>query len=154
MNKIKTPGAAEAKRFEEVLAKMPEVKAYQRQEQRVERATQAVEDAEADLSESDPDAAQDEAKKASDQPRHLVLHSLTQDPIRTVNETLAEITVQPHRDKTSIGRTQRGFAFLRCQVYAARLTGAAPRAAWCLPLLRSLHSLHSLRYGKHQAITF
>jgi len=62
MNKIKTPGTAEAKRFEEVLAKMPEVKAYQRQEQRVERATQAVEDAEADLSESDRDEAQDETK--------------------------------------------------------------------------------------------
>jgi hypothetical protein len=49
MNKIKTPGTPEAKRFEEVLAKMPEVEAYQRQEKRVERAKQAVDDAESDL---------------------------------------------------------------------------------------------------------
>jgi hypothetical protein len=57
MNKIKTPGTPEAKRFEEVLAKMPEVEAYQRQEKRVERANQAVDDAEADLPESDRDKA-------------------------------------------------------------------------------------------------
>ena len=53
MNKIKTPGTPEAKRLEEVLAKMPEVAAYQRQEKRVERAKQAVDDAEADLPASD-----------------------------------------------------------------------------------------------------
>jgi hypothetical protein len=51
MNKIKTPGTPEAKRFDEVLANMPEVEAYQRQEKRVERANQDVDDAEADLPE-------------------------------------------------------------------------------------------------------
>jgi hypothetical protein len=53
MNKVKTPGTPEAKRFEEVLAKMPEVEAYRRQETRVERAKQAVDDTEADLPERD-----------------------------------------------------------------------------------------------------
>lgn len=55
MNKIKTPGTPEAKRFEEVLAGMPEVKAYQRQERRVERAKQAVDEAEAALPDSERD---------------------------------------------------------------------------------------------------
>jgi hypothetical protein len=53
MNKIKTPGTPEAKRFEDVLAKMPEVEAYQRQEKRVQRAKQAVDEAEAELPQSD-----------------------------------------------------------------------------------------------------
>jgi hypothetical protein len=57
MNKIKTPGTPEAKRFEEVLAKMPEVEAYQRQEKRVNRAKQDVDDAEAELPESNRDEA-------------------------------------------------------------------------------------------------
>ena len=57
MNKIQTPGTSEAKRFEEVLVKMPEVETYQRQEKRVERAKQAVDDAQADLPESDRDVA-------------------------------------------------------------------------------------------------
>jgi hypothetical protein len=58
VNKIKTPGTPEAKRLEEVLAKMPEVEAYQRQEKRVARAKQAVEDAEAAL----PEAGRDVTK--------------------------------------------------------------------------------------------
>jgi len=49
MEKIKTPGTAEHKRFVEVLAAMPEVQAYERQEKRLERAEQAVERAEAAL---------------------------------------------------------------------------------------------------------
>jgi hypothetical protein len=49
MNKIKTPGTAEAKRFEEVLANMPQAEAYARQEKRVERAKQAVDEAQAQL---------------------------------------------------------------------------------------------------------
>lgn len=53
MNKIKTPGTPEAARFEEVLAEMPEVKAYLRQEKRVESAQQAVDEAEDALPESD-----------------------------------------------------------------------------------------------------
>ena len=57
MNKIKAPGTPEAKRFEEVLAKMPEVEAYQRQEKRMEAAKHAVDDAEAELPESDRDEA-------------------------------------------------------------------------------------------------
>jgi hypothetical protein len=57
MNKIKTAGTPEAKRFEEVLAKMSEVEAYQRQEKRVERAKHDVDDAEAGLPESNRDKA-------------------------------------------------------------------------------------------------
>jgi hypothetical protein len=49
MNKIKTPGTPEAKRFEEVLAQMPEAQAYTRQEQRVKRAQEAADEAEATL---------------------------------------------------------------------------------------------------------
>ncbi len=49
MSKIKTPGTPEAKRFEEALAKMPEVQAYERQQKRVEEAQQAADDAEAAL---------------------------------------------------------------------------------------------------------
>jgi hypothetical protein len=56
MNQIKTPGTPEAKRLEEVLAKMPEVEAYQRQEKRVERAKKSVEAAEAELPDSDRDS--------------------------------------------------------------------------------------------------
>lgn len=48
-NNIKTPGTPEAKRFEEVLAKMPEVQAYERQQKRVEEAQQAVDETEAAL---------------------------------------------------------------------------------------------------------
>lgn len=47
MNKIKTPGTPEAKRFEEKLAAMPEVKTYERQQKRVERAQKDVDEAEA-----------------------------------------------------------------------------------------------------------
>src|SRR4029079_6565466 len=49
MNKIKTPGTPEAKKFEEKLAAMDEVKAYERQQKRLERAQQEVEEAEKDL---------------------------------------------------------------------------------------------------------
>jgi len=49
MNNINTPGTPEAKRFEEVLSAMPEVKAYKRQEERLERAQQAADAAEAAL---------------------------------------------------------------------------------------------------------
>ncbi len=46
--------------------------------------------------------------------------------VRIVNETLAELKVQQHPDKTFIGRTGRGFAFLGYQMNAAGLTGVAP----------------------------
>jgi hypothetical protein len=49
MTKIKTPGTPEAKKFEEKLAAMPEVKAYERQQKRLERAQQEVEESEKDL---------------------------------------------------------------------------------------------------------
>jgi hypothetical protein len=49
INKIKTPGTPENKRFEDELATMPEVQAYRRQEKRVEQAKEDVEDAEKDL---------------------------------------------------------------------------------------------------------
>jgi len=47
MAKIKTPGTPEAKRFEEVLAQMPEAQAYTRQEERLKRAQEAADAAEA-----------------------------------------------------------------------------------------------------------
>jgi hypothetical protein len=59
MNKIKTPGTPEAKKFEEKLAAMPEVKAYERQQKRLERAQQEVEEAEKDL----PDGGEKNADK-------------------------------------------------------------------------------------------
>jgi len=46
--------------------------------------------------------------------------------VRVVNETLAELKVQQHPDKTFIGHTGRGFAFLGYQMNAAGLTGVAP----------------------------
>ncbi|HVT27797.1 MAG TPA: hypothetical protein VHE81_07255, partial [Lacipirellulaceae bacterium] len=45
MNKIKTPGTPENKRFEQRLNSMPEVKAYHRQEKRVEAAEKDVDEA-------------------------------------------------------------------------------------------------------------
>jgi hypothetical protein len=53
MTKIKTPGTPEFKRFEEVLAAMPEVQTYERQKKRLENASKAALEAEAKL----PDAA-------------------------------------------------------------------------------------------------
>jgi hypothetical protein len=53
MTKIKTPGTPEFKRFEEVLAAMPEAQAYERQRKRLESATKAALTAEAKL----PDGA-------------------------------------------------------------------------------------------------
>jgi hypothetical protein len=49
MTKIKTPGTPEAKKFEEKLAAMPEVKTYERQQKRLERAQLELEQAEKDL---------------------------------------------------------------------------------------------------------
>jgi hypothetical protein len=54
MKLINTPGTPEAKRYEAVLAELPEVKAYHRQEKRVARAQAALDTAEANL----PGAAQ------------------------------------------------------------------------------------------------
>jgi len=56
LQKIETPGTPESKRFEEVLASMPEVQAYQRQEKRLADATKAALEAEAKL----PDGAKKE----------------------------------------------------------------------------------------------
>jgi hypothetical protein len=49
MTKIKTPGTPEAKRYDEKLAAMPEVQAYERQQKRVERAQQAVDEAKKEM---------------------------------------------------------------------------------------------------------
>jgi hypothetical protein len=49
MNKINTPGTPEAKKFEEKLAAMPEVKAYERQQKRLEQAQKDVDEAEGAL---------------------------------------------------------------------------------------------------------
>lgn len=53
MTKIRTPGTPEFRRFEVVLAAMPEVQAYERQKQRLEQASKAALEAEAKL----PDGA-------------------------------------------------------------------------------------------------
>lgn len=50
MSKITTPGTPEAQKFDEKLAAMPEVQAYERQQKRVEKAQQEVDDAEEALS--------------------------------------------------------------------------------------------------------
>ena len=49
MKLINTPGTPEAARYEAVLAEMPEVKAYRRQEKRVARAQAALDAAQANL---------------------------------------------------------------------------------------------------------
>lgn len=58
MKLINTPGTPEAKKVEERIATLPEVKAYLRQEKRVERMQKAVDEAEALL----PGAAADATK--------------------------------------------------------------------------------------------
>ena len=45
--------------------------------------------------------------------------------VRIVNETLAELGVEQHPDKTFVGRIERGFAFLGYQMNAAGLVGVA-----------------------------
>ncbi len=49
MSKIKTPGTPEAKKFEEKLATMQQVKAYERQQRRLEIAQKEADEAEKDL---------------------------------------------------------------------------------------------------------
>ena len=49
MKNIKTPGTPEAKKYEEKLAGMREVKAFQRQEKRVKRAQEQVDELEKEL---------------------------------------------------------------------------------------------------------
>lgn len=60
--------------------------------------------------------------------------------VRIVNQTLAELKVEQHPDKTFIGRTQRGFAFLGFQMNAAGLTGVA--AATVERFARRVHQLY------------
>jgi hypothetical protein len=59
MKLINTPGTPEAKRVDELIADLPEVKAYRRQEKRVERMQKAVDEAEALL----PGAAAEPVKQ-------------------------------------------------------------------------------------------
>jgi len=49
--------------------------------------------------------------------------------IRIVNETLRELRVKQHPDKTFIGRIERGFTFLGYWITAKGVTGVAP-SAW------------------------
>lgn len=46
--------------------------------------------------------------------------------IRVVNETLAQLGVRQHPDKTFAGKTSRGFSFLGYEFNEAGLTGVAP----------------------------
>ena len=46
--------------------------------------------------------------------------------VRLVNETLAELQVEQHPDKTFIGRTSRGFSFLDYEFNEEVLVGIAP----------------------------
>ncbi len=45
--------------------------------------------------------------------------------VRLVNQTLEELQVEQHPDKTLIGRVERGFVFLGYEMNAAGLTGVA-----------------------------
>ena len=49
--------------------------------------------------------------------------------IRIVNETLRELRVEQHPDKTFIGRIERGFTFLGYWITQKGVTGVAP-SAW------------------------
>ena len=49
--------------------------------------------------------------------------------IRIVNETLRELRVKQHPDKTFIGRIERGFTFLGYWITQKGVTGVAP-SAW------------------------
>ncbi|MCP4191593.1 MAG: hypothetical protein GY768_13290 [Planctomycetaceae bacterium] len=46
--------------------------------------------------------------------------------IRSINETLAELQVKQHPDKTFVGKIERGFTFLGYQINAAGLIEVAP----------------------------
>ncbi len=60
MTKINTPGTPEAKKLQEKLADMPEVKAYERQQKRIEQAQHEVDEAKKDL--PDGGSAKSESK--------------------------------------------------------------------------------------------
>jgi hypothetical protein len=45
--------------------------------------------------------------------------------VRIVNQTLAELQIEQHPDKTFVGRTKRGFSFLGYEFDAAGLAGIA-----------------------------
>ncbi len=49
--------------------------------------------------------------------------------VRIVNETLEELRVEQHRDKTFIGRIERGFTFLGYWITKEGVTSVAP-SAW------------------------
>jgi RNA-directed DNA polymerase len=49
--------------------------------------------------------------------------------VRMVNETLRELRVEPHPDKTFIGRIERGFTFLGYWITKQGVTGIA-RSVW------------------------
>jgi len=46
--------------------------------------------------------------------------------VRLVQQTLDELKVQTHPDKTFVGNTERGFSFLGYQINSAGLVGVAP----------------------------
>ena len=46
--------------------------------------------------------------------------------VRLVNQTLAELKVEQHPDKTFIGRVEKGFPFLGYPIATAGIIGVAP----------------------------
>ena len=46
--------------------------------------------------------------------------------VRLVNQTLAELKVEQHPDKTFIGRVEKGFTFLGYRIATAGVIGVAP----------------------------
>ena len=48
--------------------------------------------------------------------------------VKLVMQTLAELKVEPHPDKTTIGRVSRGFSFLGYTIASAGIVGIAPQA--------------------------
>ena len=48
--------------------------------------------------------------------------------VKLVNQTLAELKLEPHPDQTFLGRIERGFTFLGYQISGAGVIGVAPSA--------------------------
>lgn len=48
--------------------------------------------------------------------------------VKLVKQTLTELKVEPHPDKTYIGRASQGFSFLGYTIASAGIVGIAPQA--------------------------
>ena len=48
--------------------------------------------------------------------------------VKLVMQTLDELNIEPHPDKTYIGRASRGFSFLGYTITSAGIVGIAPQS--------------------------